>query len=49
MLADPGVAAKLAATGAAVAPGTAADFAAAIDEQRAKLAEAVKALGIRGN
>jgi tripartite-type tricarboxylate transporter receptor subunit TctC len=49
VLADPALASRFAASGAAVSPGTSAEFAAAIEGQRAKLATAVKALGIKGN
>jgi tripartite-type tricarboxylate transporter receptor subunit TctC len=46
-LADPAVAERLTATGQAVAPGTAAEFAAAIGEQRSKLDQSAQALGIK--
>jgi tripartite-type tricarboxylate transporter receptor subunit TctC len=49
VLADPTVASRLAASGAAIAPGNSAEFAAALEGQRAKLAAAVKVLGIKGN
>jgi tripartite-type tricarboxylate transporter receptor subunit TctC len=49
VVADPAIASRLAASGAAVSPGTAAELAAAFEEQRAKLATAVKALGIKAN
>jgi tripartite-type tricarboxylate transporter receptor subunit TctC len=47
--ADPAVGTRLAASGAVVSPGNAAEFAASLEQQRATLAAAVKALGIRGN
>jgi tripartite-type tricarboxylate transporter receptor subunit TctC len=47
-LAGPAVAARLATSGAVVCPGNAAEFAASLAQQRATLAAAVKALGIRG-
>ena len=46
-LSDPAVATRLNATGQVVAPGTAAELAAAIDEQRAQLASFAKVLGIQ--
>jgi len=49
VLADPTVASRLAASGAAIAPGNSAEFAAALEGQRAKIAAAVKVLGIKGN
>ena len=45
--ADPTVAARLAATSQVVSPGTAAEFAASIEEQRAKLAAVAKELGLK--
>jgi tripartite-type tricarboxylate transporter receptor subunit TctC len=45
-LSEPTVADRLTATGQAVAPGTAAEFAAAIAEQRAQLAASAQTLGI---
>jgi tripartite-type tricarboxylate transporter receptor subunit TctC len=45
-LSEPTVAERLTATGQAVAPGTAAEFAAAIAEQRAQLAASAQTLGI---
>jgi tripartite-type tricarboxylate transporter receptor subunit TctC len=42
--ADPAVAARLKATGAVMRPGTTADFVAAIEEQRAKIAAVAQAL-----
>jgi hypothetical protein len=48
-VADPTVASRLTATGSAIAPGNSAEFAAALEGQRAKLAAAVKVLGIKGN
>jgi len=47
VLADPAVTARLTATGQLVIPGTAAEFAAAIDEQRAQMAAIAQALGIK--
>jgi tripartite-type tricarboxylate transporter receptor subunit TctC len=49
VVADPTVASRLTATGSAIAPGNSAEFAAALEGQRAKLAAAVKVLGIKGN
>jgi tripartite-type tricarboxylate transporter receptor subunit TctC len=49
VVADPTVAARLTTSGATIAPGTSAEFAASLDEQRAKIAAAVKVLGIKGN
>ena len=46
-LADPAIAARLVATGQEVAAGSAAEFAAAIDKQRAVVAEVAKTLGIK--
>jgi tripartite-type tricarboxylate transporter receptor subunit TctC len=46
-LADPAVLARLTATGQEVVPGSAAEFAAAIDKQRAGVAEVAKTLGIK--
>jgi tripartite-type tricarboxylate transporter receptor subunit TctC len=45
--ADPTVAQRLTATAQVVSPGTAAEFAASIEEQRAKLAAIAKELGIK--
>jgi tripartite-type tricarboxylate transporter receptor subunit TctC len=45
--ADPTVAARLAATSQVVSPGTAAEFAASIEEQRAKLAAVAQQLGVK--
>ena len=42
---DPAVAERLKPTGATMRPGTAADFAAAIEEQRAKVAAVAQARG----
>ncbi len=47
VLADPTVAARLTATGQLVVPGTAAEFAIAIDEQRAQMAAVAQILGIK--
>ena len=47
VLTDPTVAARLTATGQLVIPGTAAEFAAAIDEQRAQMAAVAQVLGIK--
>jgi tripartite-type tricarboxylate transporter receptor subunit TctC len=47
VLADPGVASKLTATGQVVSPGTGADFKASMDAQSKKLAAVVKQLGIK--
>lgn len=44
---DPAIAARLAATGTVVTPGDGAEFAAALAEQHAKLAEIAKTLGIK--
>jgi tripartite-type tricarboxylate transporter receptor subunit TctC len=46
-LEDPQVSAKLSATGQVVNPGTPADFAAALDAQRATVASIGKVLGIK--
>lgn len=46
-LADPSIVSRLQATGQDVVPGSAADFAAAIDKQRAAVAETAKILGIK--
>jgi tripartite-type tricarboxylate transporter receptor subunit TctC len=46
-LADPAIASRLNATGQVVAPGGPAEFAAAMQEQRAKLDESAKLLGIK--
>jgi tripartite-type tricarboxylate transporter receptor subunit TctC len=45
-LADPAISARLIATGQEVAPGSAAEFAASIDKQRAIVADVAKVLGI---
>ncbi len=45
IVADPAVAARVAATGQLVSPGTPVEFAASIEEQRAKFAAISKALG----
>jgi len=47
VLADAEIAARLIATGQEVAPGSAAEFAAAIEKQRAGVAEIAKMLGIK--
>jgi tripartite-type tricarboxylate transporter receptor subunit TctC len=47
VLADPAVGSRLIATGQEVAPGSAAEFAASIDRQRAGLAEIAKVLGVK--
>ena len=47
VLAEPAVASRLTAIGAVVSPGSAAEFAASMEEQRAKLAAAVDVLGIK--
>ena len=44
---DPVVLARLTATGQVAAPGTAAEFAASIEEQRGKLAAVAQQLGIK--
>ena len=44
---DPAVAERLTATGQVVSPGTSAEFAAAIQEQRAKLAAIAQKLGLK--
>ena len=46
-LADPAIVQRLTATGQIVVPGSAAEFAAAIDKQRAGVAEIAKVLGIK--
>lgn len=46
-LADPSIAARLTATGQVVSPGSAAEFAASIEKQRATVAEVAKVLGIK--
>ena len=46
MLADPAVVQRLTATGQTVVPGSAAEFTAAIEKQRAALAGFAKVLGI---
>jgi tripartite-type tricarboxylate transporter receptor subunit TctC len=46
-LADPAIIARLTATGQVVVPGSAAEFAASIDKQRASVAEIAKVLGIK--
>jgi tripartite-type tricarboxylate transporter receptor subunit TctC len=45
--ANPEIAGRLTATGQLVRPGTAAEFAAAIDEQAAQLAEFARTLGMK--
>ena len=47
VLADPAIVSRLQATGQDVVPGSAAEFAAAIDRQRAGVAETAKVLGIK--
>jgi tripartite-type tricarboxylate transporter receptor subunit TctC len=47
VLTDPTVAARLTATGQLVIPGTAAEFAIAIDEQRTQMAAVAQVLGIK--
>ena len=46
-VADPAVSSRLTATGQVVSPGTAAEFRASMDGQRAKLAAVVKQLGVK--
>jgi tripartite-type tricarboxylate transporter receptor subunit TctC len=46
VLADPAISARLIATGQEVAPGSAAEFAASIDKQRAVVADVARVLGI---
>lgn len=46
-LSDPAIAARLTATGQVVSPGSAAEFAASIEKQRATVAEVAKVLGIK--
>jgi tripartite-type tricarboxylate transporter receptor subunit TctC len=46
-LADPTIHARLTATGQVVAPGSAAEFAASMDKQRAGLVEVAKVLGLK--
>ena len=46
--ADPAVAARLQPTGATMRPGNAAEFAAAIEDQRAKVAAVAQAAGVKG-
>jgi tripartite-type tricarboxylate transporter receptor subunit TctC len=47
VLADPTIVSRLQATGQDVVPGSAAEFAAAIDKQSAAAAETAKLLGIK--
>ena len=47
VLADPAIMSRLQATGQAVVPGSAAEFAASIDKQRATVTELAKVLGIK--
>jgi tripartite-type tricarboxylate transporter receptor subunit TctC len=47
VLADPAVVSRLEATGQVVMPGSAAEFASAIDKQRAGVGEVAKVLGIK--
>jgi len=47
VLADPGVASKLTATGQLINPGTSAEFAASMDEQRKTLAAIATRLGVK--
>src|SRR5262249_18749444 len=47
VLADPVIHSRLTSTGQVVVPGSAADFAASIDKQRAGLAEVVSVLDIK--
>jgi tripartite-type tricarboxylate transporter receptor subunit TctC len=47
VLADPAIVSRLQATGQEVVPGSAAEFASAIDRQRAGVAETAKVLGIK--
>ena len=47
VLADPAIVSRLQATGQVVVPGSAAEFAASIDKQRATVAELAKVLGIK--
>ena len=47
VLADPAIVSRLQATGQEVVPGSAAEFAASIDKQRAGVAEIAKVLGIK--
>src|SRR5262245_20280762 len=47
VLADPAIGTRLIATGQEVAPGSAAEFAASIEKQRAGVAEIAKVLGIK--
>jgi tripartite-type tricarboxylate transporter receptor subunit TctC len=47
VMADPAIASRFVATGQLVSPGTAAEFAKSIEEQRAKLAAVVKRLGVK--
>jgi tripartite-type tricarboxylate transporter receptor subunit TctC len=47
VLAEPAIAARFKAMGAVVSPGDGAEFAAALEEQRAKLAEIAKVLGLK--
>jgi len=44
---DPSIEQKLAATGQVVRPGGAKEFAAEIEDQRARIAEAAKATGVK--
>ena len=45
--ADPAIAERLTRTGQIVNPGGPAEFAKAIDDQRARIAEAAKVLGLK--
>jgi hypothetical protein len=47
LLRDPAIAERLTATGQVVNPGNAAEFAAAIDKQKAQAAETGRLLGIK--
>jgi tripartite-type tricarboxylate transporter receptor subunit TctC len=47
VLAEPAIAARLSSMGAVVSPGDAEEFAAALEAQRAKLAEIAKVLGLK--
>ena len=47
VMADPAIASRLTATGQLVSPGTGAEFAASIEEQRTMLAAIAKQLGVK--
>ena len=49
VLTEPAIAARFDAMGAVISPGSADEFATALEEQRTKLAEIAKVLGIKPN